>query len=147
MEPEYGKLACGYEGKGRFPKTSEIIPYISTYLEYTKDLEGKTILISAGANEEIIDPMRYITNRSSGKMGIALARAAHIRGASVKLIYAAVSQDIPEYFSSSQALSAKELYNSISQCYAEYQTIIMAAAVADYTPTNPAENKIKNLKI
>ena len=143
MEPEYGKLACGYKGKGRFPKTSEILNFISTYLYYGRDLEGKSILVTAGANQEQIDPMRYITNKSSGKMGLALARAAHIRGAKVKLIYAAISEPVPEYFASEQAITASELHKSVINNYRNFETIIMAAAVADYTPANSSQQKIK----
>ena len=145
MEPEFGRLACGYEGKGRFPKTLEIIFYISTYLHYKRDLKGKSILISAGANQEKIDPMRYITNRSTGKMGLSLARAAHIRGAEITLVHAAISENIPEYFPKIQAISAKEMQLEITKISANYETIIMSAAVADFTPQNYSEQKIKKI--
>ncbi|MCK4956597.1 MAG: phosphopantothenoylcysteine decarboxylase, partial [Candidatus Cloacimonetes bacterium] len=123
--------------------TSEILNFISTYLYYGRDLEGKSILVTAGANQEQIDPMRYITNKSSGKMGLALARAAHIRGAKVKLIYAAISEPVPEYFASEQAITASELHKSVINNYRNFETIIMAAAVADYTPANSSQQKIK----
>lgn len=143
MEPEYGKLACGYEGKGRFPKTPEILAFIKTYLEHTKDLVGKEILITAGANREMIDPMRYITNISSGKMGLALARAAHIRGAKVTLIHSATSEQIPEYIKSISAITVAEMFEAVKANINDNLTIIMSAAVADYTPCEYAAQKIK----
>ena len=79
IEPDSGKLACGYEGKGRFPEPVEIVYFVKTFLNHKKDLIGKKILVTAGATRENIDPMRFITNFSSGKMGLALARAAFIR--------------------------------------------------------------------
>ncbi|MDY6916000.1 MAG: bifunctional phosphopantothenoylcysteine decarboxylase/phosphopantothenate--cysteine ligase CoaBC, partial [Candidatus Cloacimonadota bacterium] len=104
MEPERGILACGYKGKGRFPETEEIIYFIRTYLEYKPDLTQERILITAGANVEKIDPMRYISNFSSGKMGLALARAAHIRGAQVNLVHSKLKGNPPEYIESVSAL-------------------------------------------
>ena len=143
MEPEHGKLACGYEGKGRFPKTPEIISYIDTYLNYSRDLIGKKILITAGASREKLDPMRFLTNFSSGKMGLALAKAAHIRGAKVKLIHAAMQDDIPEYLDSEEAISAQEMYDSVHKIKDEYNCVIMSAAVADYTFKDYSQQKLK----
>ncbi len=143
MEPEHGKLACGYEGKGRFPKTPEIISYIDTYLNYSRDLIEKKILITAGASREKLDPMRFLTNFSSGKMGLALAKAAHIRGAKVKLIHAAMQDDIPEYLDSEEAISAQEMYDSVHKIKDEYNCVIMSAAVADYTFKDYSQQKLK----
>jgi phosphopantothenoylcysteine decarboxylase/phosphopantothenate--cysteine ligase len=143
MEPEYGQLACGYKGKGRFPKTLEILFYIKTHLSYSRDLVGEKILITAGANQEPIDPMRYITNRSSGKMGLALARAAAIRGAEVLLIQAAVQEKVPDYLQSLEAISAADMLKAVEANYQNYSTIIMSAAVADFTSPESAKQKLK----
>ena len=143
IEPEFGKLACGYEGKGRFPKTQEIVYFLHTHLNYKRDLLVKKILITAGANREEIDPMRFITNHSSGKMGIALARAAHFRGAEVTLIHAHVSEEIPEYFNAIKTLSAEEMYEAVIREFPKYDIIFKAAAVADYTSAEKADQKIK----
>ncbi|MDO9578829.1 MAG: bifunctional phosphopantothenoylcysteine decarboxylase/phosphopantothenate--cysteine ligase CoaBC [Candidatus Cloacimonadales bacterium] len=143
MEPEFGKLACGYEGKGRFPKTQEIVYFLHTHLNYKRDLIGKKILITAGASREEIDPMRFITNHSSGKMGIALARAAHFRGAEVTLIHSVVTEEIPEYLNAIKTISAKEMYEAVLREFPKNEIVIKAAAVADYTPAIKAVQKIK----
>jgi len=142
-EPETGKLACGYEGKGRFPKIEEIIFHIKTYLNYQKDLLGKKILITAGATRENIDPMRFISNYSSGKTGLALARAAFLRGAEVKLIAANVTENIPEYLDFQRANNSSEMHRLTMKFFPNFETVIMTAAVSDYTPANPAKQKIK----
>lgn len=143
MEPDSGKLACGYEGKGRFPQTEEIIYHIKTYLNYSRDLTDFDFLITTGACRESIDPMRFITNHSSGKMGLALARAAHIRGAQVKVINGIVEEPIPEYIQAIETQTAEEMYQAVIAESAEHQIIIMAAAVSDYTPGKTASQKIK----
>jgi len=143
MEPEFGILACGYEGKGRYPENEEIIFHIATYLKYKKDLQGRNVLVTAGASREEIDPMRFITNYSTGKMGLALARAAHIRGANVKFIHSSISVKAPEYLDSIKAVSAKKMYDKVTQEYASSDITFMTAAVADYTPTKPSKQKIK----
>ncbi|MDA3814069.1 MAG: bifunctional phosphopantothenoylcysteine decarboxylase/phosphopantothenate--cysteine ligase CoaBC [Candidatus Cloacimonetes bacterium] len=143
MEPEFGKLACGYEGKGRYPENEEIIFHITTYLKYTKDLLGKNILVTAGASREEIDPMRFITNHSTGKMGLALARSAHIRGAKIKFIHSNISQEAPEYLDSIKAISAEEMHNAVIKEQQNYDIIFMTAAVADYTLAKSSKQKIK----
>ena len=143
MEPEFGILACGYEGKGRYPENEEIIYSIVTYLKYKKDLSGKNVLVTAGASREEIDPMRFITNHSTGKMGFALARAAHIRGANVKFIHSSISAKAPEYIDSLKAVSAEEMYNAVLKEYSNSDITFMTAAVADYTPAKPSKQKIK----
>jgi len=143
MEPESGILACGYEGKGRYPKNEEILYHIITYLEYSKDLDGLNVLVTAGANVEKIDPMRFITNCSSGKMGLALARAAHIRGANVTFVHAKIDGSIPEYLNSISAISAQKMNEIVLEEYNRNDITIMTAAVADYTPKNPSNVKIK----
>jgi len=143
MEPEFGKLACGYEGKGRFPKTQEIVFFLETHLDYKQDLIGKKMLITAGASKEKIDPMRFISNHSTGKMRLALTRAAHIRGANVTLIHAALSEEIPEYINAIETLSAKEMYDAVMQAFPNNDIVFKVAAVADFTPANKASQKIK----
>ncbi|MEA2095537.1 MAG: bifunctional phosphopantothenoylcysteine decarboxylase/phosphopantothenate--cysteine ligase CoaBC [Candidatus Cloacimonadota bacterium] len=143
MEPEFGILACGYEGKGRYPENEEIVFHIVTYLKYKKDLSDRNVLVTAGASREEIDPMRFITNHSSGKMGLALARAAHIRGANVKLINASISENIPDYLDSVLAISAEEMHNRVLNEFQDFEITFMTAAVADYTPANPSKQKIK----
>lgn len=143
MEPEYGKLACGYEGKGRFPQTDEIIYFSGTHLRYANDLKNINILITAGACREYIDPMRFISNRSSGKMGLALARAAHFRGADVTLIYATVNEKIPEYIRSYEAVSASEMFDLVMKEFPKNKITFKVAAVADFSPVHTCDQKIK----
>ncbi len=143
MEPEKGMLACGYEGKGRFPKTDEIIYFVQTYLNYKKNLKDIPILITAGATRENMDPMRFITNHSTGKMGIALARAAHIRGAKVTLIAGSITEDIPEYLKCIKTSTADEMFKATTKEFPKNQITFMTAAVSDYTPSTPSKKKIK----
>ena len=143
IQPEFGKLACGYTGKGRYPKNEEIVFHLETYLNRKKDLAGKTVLITSGATQEKIDPMRFITNYSSGKTGLALARAAAIRGAEVKLITANTNESLPEYFDVIKVTTAEEMYKETMKAFPENDIIIMAAAVSDYTPAQPSNHKIK----
>ncbi|MCF7919820.1 MAG: bifunctional phosphopantothenoylcysteine decarboxylase/phosphopantothenate--cysteine ligase CoaBC [Candidatus Cloacimonetes bacterium] len=143
IEPEHGILACGYEGKGRYPENEEILYYIRAYLQYTRDWAGKKVMITAGACRESIDPMRYISNRSSGKMGLALARAASIRGAEVTLITADVTEIIPAYLPAIKVSSAAEMYDACLKSYSNHELVIMAAAVSDYRPTYEQKSKIK----
>ena len=152
MEPEFGILACGYKGKGRYPENEEIIFYIITYLKYKKDLFGRNVLVTAGASQEEIDPMRFITNYSTGKMGLALARAAHIRGARVKFIHSSIGVNVPEYLDSIKAVSAEKMHSAVLREYSNSDIIFMTAAVADYKPAVPSKQKIKksgdlNLKL
>jgi len=143
MEPEFGNLACGYEGKGRYPQNEEIIFYIATYLKYKKDLSDKSILVTAGASQEEIDPMRFISNYSTGKMGLSLARAAHIRGAKVNFIYSSIRVNVPKYLDSIKAVSAEEMHRAVLKEYSNSDITFMTAAVADYTPTKSSKQKIK----
>jgi phosphopantothenoylcysteine decarboxylase/phosphopantothenate--cysteine ligase len=144
LEPVTGMLACGYEGKGKFPPVEEVLYAIETYLHNTRDLQGKKILITAGGTSESIDPMRTITNRSSGKTGIALARAAALRGAEVYLVYGNISVTIPYYLKEAVfAQSAKEMKKAVDKLAPDMDVIIMAAAVSDFAPAKPAKDKIK----
>lgn len=143
LEPESGILACGTVGKGRYPKTLEIISAIKIFLNYKKDLAGKHILISAGACRESLDPMRFISNHSSGKMGIAIARSAALRGANVTLVYSAINVDIPHYIKSIEAISAQEMYDVMMKEAPKNEIIIMSAAVTDYKFAQISLSKIK----
>ena len=143
MEPASGMLACGYEGKGRLPEPAEIVQAISIILNSIRDLVGKKLLITAGASRESIDPMRFITNHSTGKMGLALAIAAYWRGAEVTLIHSWIDQSLPEYIKAIKALTADEMYNDVFRTRKDQDAIIMTAAVADYSPAQPQSDKIK----
>lgn len=153
MPPDTGRLACGYEGKGRFPEVTEIIYYIESALYFkekfqamlpeNKDLYAKKVLITAGACREYLDPMRFISNESSGKMGLALARAAYHRGAEVILIAGHISETIPYYLDTITVSSAKEMYEATIRYAKEMNVIIMTAAVTDFQPAKKESNKIK----
>jgi len=143
MEPEEGLLACGSTGKGRFPAVEEIMSAICSNIYYDHDLYMKKILITVGATRERIDPMRYISNFSSGKMGLALARSAYFRGAQVTVVYGSVQENLPYYTHNIQALSALEMFNVVIKISKKFDVIIGCAAVADFTPAKYSEQKIK----
>ncbi len=142
INPSEGMLACGYTGKGRLPEPDILVEYILKTLT-KKDLSGKKILVTAGPTREGIDPVRYITNHSSGKMGYAMAKRASYRGAEVKLIAGPNDLEVPLTVDFEKINSAEDLYNSVMADYTNYDIIVMAAAVADFTPENLAEDKIK----
>ncbi len=143
LEPDDGVLACGYKGKGRLPEPVEIVHAIRAITASEKDMKGKKVLITAGASCEDIDPMRYITNHSSGKMGLSLARSAYWRGASVTFIHSNISEKVPAYLNPIKAISAEEMYKEVMKHYASQDIVIMTAAVADYTPEYKSKHKLK----
>lgn len=144
MLPETGMLACGYEGRGKYPPNAEVAHAVQCYLEHGEDLSGKKVLITAGATAEPIDPMRTISNRSSGKMGLALARALALRGADVTLIYANVDGDIPYYLHKSKHCpTVDEMYAAVLKERGGKDWIIKCAAVSDYKPEASSAQKIK----
>ncbi len=144
LEPVTGMLACGYEGKGKFPPVEEVVYAIQVYAHHTQDFKGKKILVTAGGTAESIDPMRTISNRSSGKTGVALARAAALRGAEVTLIHGNISVSLPYYLKEAVfTQSAAEMKQSVDKVAGKMDIIIMAAAVSDFTPVKNASNKIK----
>ena len=143
IESEVGPLACGYEGKGKLPKEEILVEHILNAIEYNHDMIGKKVMISAGPTEEPIDPVRIITNHSSGKMGFALARVAAKRGADVTLVTGPVNLDTPLNVKRVDITTAQDMYNEITGRAADMDIIIMSAAVADYTPVSVADNKIK----
>lgn len=141
--PEKGMLACGYEGRGKYPPNEEVIPAIITYLNYQENIKSK-YLITMGASQEDIDPMRFITNHSSGKMGIALSRSVYLRGGELALVHSRISETLPYYLENThKTLSAEEMFQQVVKDYQEAEVIIMCAAVADYTPVIKHEQKIK----
>ncbi len=138
-----GYLACGDIGKGKLASIEDIYDRICYNIAYNKDLADKNILISAGATMEAIDPIRFITNHSSGKMGIELAKAAYFRGANVKLVLGNTYQKIIKGIDIINTKSANDMYSEISKIYKDMDIIIKAAAVADYRPKIIEKNKIK----
>ncbi len=138
-----GELASGLNGAGRMSEPEEISVWISNFLNTKKDLSDKNILISAGPTYEAIDPVRFIGNRSSGKMGIALAEACLRRGAKVTLVLGPVKEKVAENISVVNVTSAAEMYEACVINFPKTDIAIMCAAVADYTIANPAEQKIK----
>jgi len=142
IEPEAGELACGYEGKGRLAEIPEIVEEIRAILS-PKDFSRETILITAGPTEEPIDPVRFISNRSSGKMGFALARAARRRGAEVILISGPTALSVPKKVKYIAVRSASQMRESVLEHMEKASIIIKAAAVADYRPRRNAPEKIK----
>lgn len=144
LEPAVGKLACGYEGKGKYPPNEEVLYAIRCYLEHGEDLSGKKILVTAGATAEPLDPMRLITNRSSGKMGLAIARSLHLRGASVTLVYGMMEEAPPYYLEKTVfAPTVKEMAKAVLEQSAEYDIIVKCAAVSDFAPVRASSQKIK----
>ena len=143
VEPASGHIACGDSGKGKLPAPDVLVKYILKEIAYTKDLEGKNILITAGATQEAIDPVRYITNHSTGKMGYSLATAAAYRGANVTLISGETALTPPLFVNIVNIKSAEDMFNAVSEYAASSDIIIKAAAVADYTPVTVADEKIK----
>lgn len=143
ISPDHGMLANGDSGDGRMPEERVLLEYILRETACEKDLAGKKVLVTAGATMEAIDPVRYITNHSSGKMGFALARAAMLRGAEVTLVAAHTDSEPPMFVNRVDVRSAEDMFNAVAAVSAEQDIIIKAAAVADYTPVVTADSKIK----
>lgn len=145
--PESGELASGLSGKGRLADINKIVDAVEIVLSgYTKDLSGKKILVSAGPTYEDIDPVRFIGNRSSGKMGYAVAKAAYIRGADVTLVSGPSSQNIYPEIKLLKVRSASEMEKAIKKETDKNNLLIMSAAVADFRPAKTASDKIKKEK-
>lgn len=144
VEPESGHLACGDEGKGKFPETDVLFEYILKAIA-KKDLDGKKILVTAGATREKLDPVRFLTNHSTGKMGFEIARAASIRGAEVTLVAGAVSDSLrmPIFAKVLKIESAADMFSAVKDNFESQDFVIKAAAVADFTPENVKDEKIK----
>ena len=143
IAPAVGLLACQDVGAGKMPECDVLLDYILQELAHEKDLKGKRILVTAGATQEAIDPVRYITNHSTGKMGYAIAKAASQRGANVTLVTGAAQIEPYRFVETVPVTSAREMFEAVIS-RADYQDmIIKAAAVADYRPVTIADNKIK----
>ncbi len=143
IEPAHGMLANGDMGDGRMPDEEVLLEYILRETAFEKDLSGKKILVTAGATCEALDPVRYITNHSTGKMGYAVAKAAMLRGAEVTLISGKASVQPPMFVKVINAESAAEMARAVKENYSDMDMIIKAAAVADYRPVSTANEKIK----
>ncbi|NLM50846.1 MAG: bifunctional phosphopantothenoylcysteine decarboxylase/phosphopantothenate--cysteine ligase CoaBC, partial [Clostridiaceae bacterium] len=143
IEPDEGFLACNTVGKGRLKEPAEIVEYMVDLLSYQKDLEGINVLVTAGPTIEPIDPVRYITNHSSGKMGYEIARAAKKRGAKVTLVSGQTSLTKITGIDTVYVKTAQDMYNAVMENYKTSDIIVKSAAVADFTPENVSVNKIK----
>ena len=143
LQPNAGDLACGEVGMGRLAEASEIKSSVSFYLNNSDELRGKKVLITAGPTHEAIDPVRYLTNRSSGKMGYALAEEAAQRGADVVLVTGPTHLDDPSHIRVVKIESAVQMATEVKKRIAESDVLIMAAAVADFRPAAMAGQKIK----
>ena len=143
IQPASGYLACGDTGAGKMPEAETLYQYIERTLADPKDLIGKKVLVTAGPTQENIDPVRYITNHSSGKMGYAVAKAAMLRGADVTLVSGQTALTPPMFVKYVQITTAEEMYQEVISRSDEQDIIIKAAAVADYRPKTVYENKVK----
>ncbi len=141
--PDTGHLACGDEGIGKMPSEQVLLDYILRELALQKDMAGKKVLVTAGPTMEKIDPVRFISNHSTGKMGYALAENAMLRGADVTLVTGKTSISPPPFVKVVSVISARDMFEAVAEHMNEQDIIIKSAAVADYRPVNPAEEKIK----
>ena len=143
IEPASGRLACGDSGKGKLEKPEIIVDTVMCALEKEKDLLGKTVLITAGPTRANIDPVRFVSNNSSGKMGYKLAREARNRGANVILVSGPTNEERITGIETINIITNEEMYNAVMKYYDEADIVIKAAAVADYKPKKYSEQKIK----
>ena len=143
LEPETGHLACGENGKGKMPEPKAIFEFIENEISFEKDFLGKKILVTAGPTQEAIDPVRFITNHSSGKMGYAIAKIAAARGAQVTLISGPVSLNPPQNAKTIKITNAKEMLEAVKENFPDSDIVIKSAAVADFRPKNISAEKIK----
>lgn len=143
IPPAEGRLACGAIGKGKFPDENIILDYLEAALTDKQDLKEKKLLVTAGPTQESIDPVRYITNHSSGKMGFAIAKAAMLRGADVTLVSGPVNIAPVSFIKTVHVVTARDMFETVTSLAKENDVIIKSAAVADFTPAKVADNKIK----
>ena len=143
IEPATGMLACKDIGEGKLPDTDVLLDYILKAIAFEKDMEGLNILVTAGPTQESIDPVRFITNHSSGKMGYAIARNAMLRGAKVTLVTGETSISKPRFVDVVNIKSAADMFEAVTTRASKQDIIIKAAAVADYTPATFSDDKIK----
>lgn len=143
IEPLSGLLACGDIGRGKMETPEKIVEYVYRELEHKKDMLGKKVIVTAGATMESIDPVRYITNHSTGKMGCAVARQAMLRGADVTLVAANMTVKPPDFVNVVNVKSAEDMFEAVKADFDDCDIVIKAAAVADYTPVETYDNKVK----
>ena len=143
IEPASGRLACGAVGKGKMPEPEDLLQHILKYLAFPHDLEGKKVLVTAGPTQESLDPVRYLTNHSTGKMGYAIAKMAMLRGAEVTLVSGPTSIPYPPFVKVVPIKSAQDMFEAVAAHAPDSDFIFKAAAVADYTPAEYNDNKMK----
>ena len=143
IEPASGRLACGTTGKGKMPEPEDLMQHILRHLAMPHDLEGKRILVTAGPTQEALDPVRYLTNHSTGKMGYAIAKMAMLRGAEVTLVSGPTNIAPPPFVNVVKIKSAQDMFEAVAENAPNADFIFKAAAVADYTPASYADNKMK----
>lgn len=143
IEPKSGRLACGAVGMGKMPEPEELLEAVDHAVRYEKDLAGLRLLVTAGPTREALDPVRFLSNHSSGKMGYAVARAASDRGAEVTLVTGPTALKPPAFVETVEVTSAQEMFDAVTRRAQEQDIIVKAAAVADYRPAEYSENKLK----
>lgn len=143
ISPASGRLACGAVGKGKLPEPEVLLDYVMRFLAMPHDLEGKRVLVTAGPTQEALDPVRYLTNHSSGKMGCAIAKMAMLRGADVTLVCGPLSVTPPPFVKTVNVVSAQDMFDAVTALAPKSDLIFKAAAVADYTPAEYNDQKMK----
>ncbi len=143
IPPASGRLACGAVGKGKLPEPEVLLDYVMRFLAMPHDLEGKRVLVTAGPTQEALDPVRYLTNHSSGKMGCAIAKTAMLRGADVTLVCGPLSVTPPPFVKTVNVVSAQDMFDAVTALAPNSDLIFKAAAVADYTPAEYNDQKMK----
>ena len=143
ISPAVGYLACGDTGAGKMPEPELLLQYILREVAYEKDMQGKRVLVTAGPTQEAMDPVRYITNHSTGKMGYAIAKMCMLRGADVTLVSGPTAIEKPEFVDVVDVVTAKEMYDEVTKRAEDQDIIIKAAAVADYRPKTVSSEKMK----
>lgn len=143
IPPASGRLACGAVGKGKLPEPEVLLDYVMRFLAMPHDLEGKKVLVTAGPTQEALDPVRYLTNHSSGKMGCAIAKMAMLRGADVTLVCGPLSVAPPAFVKTVNVVSAQDMFDAVTAFAPKSDLIFKAAAVADYTPAEYNDQKMK----
>ena len=143
IEPASGRLACGAVGKGKMPEPADLVQHVLRHLALPHDMEGKKVLVTAGPTQESLDPVRYLTNHSTGKMGYAIAKMAMLRGADVTLVTGPTAIQPPPFVNVVNVVSAQDMFEAVAANASDADLIFKAAAVADYTPASYDDNKIK----
>lgn len=143
IEPASGRLACGAVGAGKMPEPEDLLQHVLRHLAMTQDMAGMKVLVTAGPTQEALDPVRYLTNHSTGKMGYAIARMAMLRGAQVTLVSGPTSIAPPPFVEVVPVVSAQDMFEAVSQRAEASDIIVKAAAVADYTPIGYSDDKVK----